>query len=243
MQANKPDIIKQLRKDILQWEGYRAPDAGAGSSMGLGPVEAVFPNGVFPVAGIHEMVCANSGDVAAAGGFITGLLSVLMLDGGACLWVGLSQTSFAPALKTFGIEPHRVIFLNLLRDEEVLWVMEEALKCKGLAAVVGEVSALDFKQSQRLQRAVEQSRVTGFVLRNASRKLASTACAARWQISPLPSAVIEDLPGLGLPRWQVELLKVRNGRTGKWIIEWDRRSFVHIRESLATPSERNQSYG
>jgi len=34
--------------------------------------------------------------------------------------------------------------------------MEEALKCAGLAAVIGEVREMDFKQSRRLQLAVEQ---------------------------------------------------------------------------------------
>ncbi len=99
-------------------------------------------------------------------------------------------------------------------------MMEEALKCAGLAAVIGELREMDFKQSRRLQLAVEQSHVTGFILRNESDKMSSTACAARWQIKPLPSEPVDGLPGLGFPRWQVELLRVRNGQPGSWIIEW-----------------------
>jgi protein ImuA len=241
MLGSKADIINQLRKDLLQWEGYKPATAGTRDLMGLGPVEAVFPNGIFPIGAVHEVVCANTGQVAAAEGFVGGLLSVLMKEGGVCLWIGLSQSLFAPALKTFGIEPDRVVFLNLLHDKEVLWVIEEALKCTGLAAVVGEVSAMDFKQSRRLQLAVEQSHVTGFILRNASHTLGSTACAARWQVKPLPSDAPEGLPGLGLPRWQVELLKVRNGHTGKWVIEWDEGKFVTVNETVAIG--RSQSYG
>jgi protein ImuA len=241
MPETKKDIISQLQQEILQWEGYKPPAAGTHGLVGLGPVEAAFPNGVFPVGAVHELVCSDSGQVAAAGGFISGLLSVLMREGGACLWVGLSQTLFAPALKAFGVEPDRVIFLNLLRDREVLWVMEEALKCTGLAAVAGEVRELDFKQSRRLQLAVEQSQVTGFILRNATKKLGSTACAARWQVRPLPSEPIEGLPGLGLPRWQVELLKVRNGKPGSWIIEWNEGKFISVGEIAAV--ERIHNYG
>jgi protein ImuA len=238
---NKKAIISKLQQEILQQEGYRSPPAGAHSLFGLGPIETAFPNNIFPVGTVHEVVCRSSEQVAAAGGFITGLLSVLMQDGGACLWVGLSQTLFAPALKAFGIEPDRVIFFNLLRDEDVLWVMEEALKCTGLAAVIGEVSELSFKQSRRLQLAVEQSRVTGFILRNASKKLGSTACAARWQVGPLPSVPEEGLPGMGLPRWHVELLKVRNGRPGKWVIEWGDGKFVAVTEPMTI--EGRQQYG
>ncbi|MGZ3872583.1 MAG: ImuA family protein [Mucilaginibacter sp.] len=241
MPETKKEIISKLRQEILQLEGYRPQASGARGVAGLGPVEDAFPNGVFPVGAVHEMVCSNTEQAAAAEGFISGLLAVLMQGGGACLWVGLSQMIFPPALKAFGIEPDRVIFLHLLRDKDVLWVMEEALKCPGLAAVIGEVKEVNFKQSRRLQLAVEQSHVTGFILRNQSKKLGATACVARWQVGPLPSEPVEGLPGLGFPRWQVELLKVRNGQPGKWILEWDTGRFAAISEVIA--EERRQNYG
>jgi protein ImuA len=226
MSVTKKEIISRLRKDILQWEGYRPPSAGMRGLMGLGSLESAFPNEVFPLGTVHEMICSNTEQTAACGGFISGLLSVLMQQGGACLWISLSGNLFPSALKAFGVAPERVIFVHLLRDKDVLWVMEEALKCTGLAAVIGEVREVDFKQSRRLQLAVEQSRVTGFILRNASAKISSTACAARWKIRPLPSGQVAGLPGLGYPRWEVELLKVRNGQPGSWIMEWAEGRFV-----------------
>jgi len=220
MTEAKKELIDRLQKNILQWEGYRQPPAGTQDLVGLGAVEAAFPNGVFPLGTVHELVCADTEQATACGGFVSGLLSVLMQNGGACLWIGLSGNVFPLALKAFGIEPDRVIFVQVHKDKEALWVMEEALKCAGLAAVVGEVGEIDFKQSRRLQLAVEQSRVTGFVMRNHSDKIGSTACVARWQIKPLPSESVDGLPGIGFPRWQVELLRVRNGQPGKWVMEW-----------------------
>ena len=226
------ELISQLQKDILQWEGYRPPPVGMRQLMGLGPVEAAFPNGVFPLSTVHEMVCGSIEQATACGGFITGLLSVLMQNGGACIWIGLLGNLFPSALKAFGVEPDKIIFINLKKDKEVLWAMEEALKCAGLAAVIGEVRELDFKQSRRLQLAVEQSQVTGFVLRNQSDKIGSTACAARWHIKHLPSVPVDGLPGLGYPRWQVELLRVRNGQPGNWIIEWRGNKFKLVEEQV-----------
>lgn len=109
--------------------------------------------------------------------------------------------------------------------------MEEALKCEGLAAVIAEVRELDFKQARRLQLAVESSKVTGFVLRSDPRKAGATACMARWQVIPMPSELKNGMPGVGFPRWQIELLKVRNGRPGKWTVEWSARRFVLVDES------------
>lgn len=232
MLQGKANIISQLRKNLLQWEGYKPPVAGVRSLMGLGPVESAFPNGVFPIAAVHEFVCTSTEQAAASGGLITGILSILMQQAGVCVWIGRAKHLFAPALAMFGVEPHRVIFINLTKDTDALWVMEEALKCPGLTTVVCELRDMDFKQSRRLQLAVEQSRVTGFVLRNAADRLGSTTCAARWQVKPLPSADLNGLPGLGHLRWEVELLKVRNGQTGSWVLEWHDGRFRPVNELI-----------
>jgi len=232
MGTTKQELITDLQKKILQWEGYRAPPSTVGkrSLVGLGAVEAAFPNGVFPLAAVHELVCGSTEQAAASGGLVTGILSALLQQGGICVWIGRARRLFAPALTVFGVEPHRIIFISLNKDKDALWVMEEALKCTGLTAVVCEVCDLDFKGSRRLQLAVEQSRVTGFLLRNAASKLGSTACAARWRVKAMPSASLGGLPGLGLLRWQVELLKVRNGQPGNWLIEWSGSSFELVQE-------------
>jgi protein ImuA len=232
---NRQQVISKLRQELLGWEGYKPPVAGRPDQLGLGPLEEAFPNGVFPVAAVHELVCGSSEQAAASGGLVTAILSSLIRHGGICVWIGRARRLFAPALAAFGLQPHQVIFISLRKehkDQDVLWVMEEALKCPGLTAVVCELRDMDFKQSQRFQRAVEHSRVTGFVLRNAVNKLSSTACAARWQVRSLPSTDLNGLPGLGFLRWQVDLLKVRNGHTGRWTLEWRNNRFVPVETSL-----------
>ncbi|TSJ41017.1 Error-prone repair protein ImuA [Mucilaginibacter corticis] len=233
---SKQQVISKLRQELLGWEGYKPPLPGQRAQLGLGPLEAAFPQGVFPQHSVHELVCASHEQAAASGGFVTGILSLLLQPGGVCVWVGRARRLFAPALATFGVAPHQVIFISLHKDKDTLWVMEEALKCPGLTAVVGELREMDFKQSQRFQRAVENSRVTGFILRNAV-KLSSTACAARWQIRSLPSTALNGLPGLGFFCWQADLLKVRNGQTGSWSLEWQDGHFVPL-EAYKNQKER-----
>jgi len=91
---------------------------------------------------------------------------------------------------------------------------------KPLTAVVGEMKEISFTASRRLQLAVEQSQVTGFILRNNFRNLNTTACVSRWKITSLPSEAVDDLPGIGFPKWRVELLRIRNGRSGVWDVQW-----------------------
>ena len=230
MQTSKTDIIGKLRQDILGWEGYKPPVSGQRGLIGLGPVEGAFPNGVFPIGSVHELVCASSEQAAASGGFVTAILSGLMQQGGIGVWIGRKGRLFAPAFASFGVQADKIIFISLTKDKDALWVMEEALKCAGLTAVICELQGIDFKQSQRFQRAVEQSHVTGFILRNATNKLSATACAARWQVRPLPGTNLGGLPGLGFPRWQVDLLKVRNGHTGSFQLAWREGKFSTVKE-------------
>ena len=159
-------------------------------------------------------------DIAATSGFISCLFSSLMNKGGVSAWVGSSQAIFPAALKFFNVEPDKIIFINTKKPKELLWLVEEALKCEGLAAVVGEVAEVTFTESRRLQLAVEQSRVTGFLIRNNSRNINANACTARWKISPGPSILTGDLPGIGFPAWNIELLKIRNGKPGRWQMQW-----------------------
>ncbi|MXV16581.1 ImuA family protein [Hufsiella ginkgonis] len=232
LQARK-DLINQLQKNILQWQGFVVPPAGASRGIGLGPVEHAFPNGVFPTGAIHEMLCPTPEQAAATGGLMAGLLASLMQQGGVCLWISLSRKLFPPSLHAFGVVPDRVIFVDVQCEKDLLWAMEEGLKCEGLAAVIAEVREISFAQSRRLQLAVESSRVTGFLLRNDPRKPGANTCVARWRVTSLPSEPGEGVPGIGFPRWQVDLLRVRNGNPGSWKLEWAEGRFMPVAEAAA----------
>jgi protein ImuA len=228
MNTSKANIIAQLQKDILPLQGFKTIPGNALPEIGLGPIKYAFPNAAFPLGAMHEFLYASPEDAAATGGFVSGILSSLMRAGGATIWISPAVTIFPPALASFGIAPHKVIFITLQKEKEVLWAMEEALKCEGLAAVVGEMTELNFTASRRLQLVVEHSRVTGFILRRNPRMVNTTACITRWQITSLPSVLQDGMPGVGFPRWKANLLKVRNGQPGNWQMEWASGRFRHI---------------
>src|SRR5690606_29171741 len=144
----------------------------------------------------------------------------LMQKRGIGLWISRSTQLFAPAMKSFGLDPDRLIFVQMDKEKDILWALEEALKCEGIGVVIAEIQDINFLQSRRLQLAVEKTKVTGFVLRMQPRSLGATTCAARWHIRSLPSHVEGDIPGVGFPEWEVELLKVRNGNPSRWQVRW-----------------------
>ena len=218
MQTAKADIFKKLQADILRLNGFKSSNT-ISDDIGLGAMADSFPNGTFPLGTVHEFLSDRHEEAATASGFIAGLASSIIQGNGVATWISSTRTIFPPALKRFGIEPDQFIFIDLEKKKDVFWAIDEALKCDALSVVIGELSEIDFTSSRRLQLAVEQSQVTGFILRKKIRVLSTTAFVSRWRVTSSASAA-GKLPGLGFPQWKVELLRMRNGKPGSWIMQW-----------------------
>jgi protein ImuA len=232
MTGRKADIISQLEKEILPLQGYKAFTPLHGAQVELGPIEKAFPNECFPLGAVHEFITEKKEGVAATSGFIAALLSFFMRKGGVCIWISTKRNLFPAALKAYDIEPDHILFIDLQKEKDILWAMEEALKCDGLTTVIAEIKEISFTESRRLQLAVEQSGVTGFILRHHPRNLNTIACVSRWRITSIASGSDDNMPGVGFPRWNVELLKIRNGKPGNWQVEWSAGRFHYVSSPL-----------
>jgi len=224
----KSNIITQFKNEIFSLQRFKTPLHSAVLDVGLQPIKNAFPGAEFPLGSIHEFLCETIEDVAATNGFIAGITSAFMRNGRVAIWISPTRTIFPPALKSFGISPEKVIFIDLQNEKESLWVIEKALKCDGLSAVIGETRHLSLITSRRLQLAVEKSLVTGFIIRTNRNNINATACIARWRVKHLKTVSENHLPGVGFPRFNIELLKVRNGKPGNWQLEWAAGKFRHI---------------
>lgn len=235
-------IIEQLQQQIEKLQGNHITSADHTFALGLGAIENAFPGKVFPKIAVHELISHSAEQATCTSGFISVILGKLIQKDGYCLWVSQvpRRSVFPVALKGFGIDPERILFVDAAKAKDALWAIEEALKCDALTAVVGEITELGFNDSRRLQLAVEKSHVTGFIHRFRPKIENVVACASRWKISPVASVLEDTMPGVGLPRWDVELLKVRNGKTGKWTIQWSAQGLEYIPERIVTTKLYNQ---
>ena len=208
---------------------------GAGGGPGAGParpavlpfglpvLDAHLPGGGLARGGLHELAGggADAGFAAAGALFAAGILA--RLDGPA-LWCLRLPDLYGPGLAAAGLRPERLLVAEANSDAQVLAVLEEGLRHRALAAVVGEVARLGFTPSRRLQLAAEGSGVMALVLRRGPGLTAAAVAAqpsaalTRWRITPLPSAPL-SLPGVGRARWRLELLRCRGGEPASWIVE------------------------
>jgi len=239
-----PAIIEQLQKQIMRLQVNRQPQDEL-LSLGLGAIESAFPDKVFARGAVHELISDTSEAAASTSGFMAVVLNTLMQQTGFCLWISTRprRSIYAPALKAFGITPERILFVDA-NKADALWAIEEALKCNALTAVVGELTELSFNESRRLQLAVEQSQVTGFIHRFQPKSENAVACVSRWKITPLASTAPDGLPGLGFACWNVQLLKIKNGKPGEWQVRWTPKGLEYIdRPGIANPEIHERKTG
>ncbi|WP_457091105.1 ImuA family protein [Microvirga sp. P5_D2] len=228
--------VAELRRQIERLEGSartRVP-----LPFGIAAVDDHLPGGGLARGALHEVV--EAGPAAEFAGsatlFTAGIAARLK---GSVLWCLTRRDLFAPGLALAGLAPGRVIYAEASRDRDVLPLVEEGLRERGLVAVVGEVTRLNLIASRRLQLAAEASGVTALLLRRwwtvAEKDLAALPSAAvtRWRIAPSPSEPV-PAPGLGRAQWQVDLVRCRGGETRSWILEaCDAKGRLAVPASLA----------
>ena len=222
-------VLSALRSEVARLErrvtaGWREKVA----SFGLAAVDAALPAGGLALGALHELAgtgCQVEHGTAAAL-LAAGLLARVP---GEVLWVLEQADIHPPALAAVGLTPNRVVYVHARKPHNVLLVMEEGLRHRGLAGVVAEFSgALGLTASRRLQLAAEHSGVTAFLLRRSRCfdnpvLLEPSAAVTHWRVATVPSgpplANAPGTPGLGRPRWRLELIRCRGGEAHSWIVE------------------------
>ena len=117
---------------------------------------------------------------------------------------------------------HRVIHVLADTPEDALFALEEGVRCREIAFVIGEMlgnpRALDFTASRRLTLAAERHGVPLYLVRLDARADLSSA-RMRWNVASAPSPEARWNPQApGTPAWHAELFRARGHRPGEWVL-------------------------
>lgn len=213
--------VARLRSDIA------AIESRVGGSPVILPfkvpaIDSRLADGGLRVDALHEVTAAGSGwgDDAAAVLFSAGIAA---RQTGQVLWIVRRSDLFAPGLYQAGLSPDRLIHAEAHDDHELLAVMEDALRHRGLGAVIGEVKKASLTATRRLQLAAEGGTTLPLLMRRYA-KLGDdpfsqpSSASTRWRIASTASAPLE-VDGVGRPRWQVELVRQRGGEPFQLTLE------------------------
>lgn len=212
--------LAALRAEIGRLEG-RNRHAAAALPFGLEALDSHLPGGGLARAALHEVAGAGEGAEhgAAAALFAAGIAARCE---GPVLWCLARPDLFAPALAQAGLDPDRVVYVSAGDDAGVLGCLEEGLRHGGLGAAVGELGRLSMVASRRLQLAAEAGGTLGLVVRRPRRAAdpfaQPSAAATRWRIAALPAAPL-PVPGVGRPRWRLDLVRCRGAAAAVFDVE------------------------
>lgn len=142
---------------------------------------------------------------------------------------------------------HRLIHVEARTPEDALFAMEEGLRCRDFAFVLGEIAgnprALSFTASRRLSLTAEKYGIPLWLVRvDAAEDLSSARM--RWKVASavsLPARWNADAPGA--PSWRAELFRARGHPPGEWILRDDEGKLVVGEPFAAARARRASDHG
>ncbi|MEI9852854.1 MAG: protein ImuA [Sphingomonas sp.] len=216
-----PATLTQLRETLRTIEGSGLRRRPA-LPLGIPAIDAKLAGTGLRLDALHEAAGAGPdlADDCAATLFLAGIAARAL---GPVLWVVRRRDLFAPGLAQSGLEPKRLLYAEASDDAELLAMMEEGLRHRGLGAVIGEARRADMGATRRLQLAAEGGRTIALLLRRHPRSggdpmAAPSAAVTRWLVAPAPSAPL-PVEGVGRARWRLDLVRQKGGEPGSWIVE------------------------
>jgi protein ImuA len=195
--------------------------------LGLAAIDGALGGGLARGA-LHEIAAAGEAHLAAAAGFALAVSSRRARK--STVWIAEdmalaeSGAPYGPGLESFGVVPEHLLTVAAARTRDLLWAMEEALRCRAVGAVIGELrhGEIDSVAVRRLSLAASESGALALLLRASPPHDASTA-ATRWIVGAALNASLA-----------VELTRNRRGPLGAWTLQW---SDEDERFVLATPAQ------
>jgi len=164
------------------------------------------------------------------------------MDDGRILWVqDRGAARLSGKLYRHGLPPQwrdRLIYVEAETCKDALFALEEGLRCRELACVIGEIAgnprALTFTASRRLSLVSERYGVPLWLVRLNARPDLSSA-RMRWSVkSDRSLASLWDRQAPGIPSWKAELFRARSYAPGAWNLYEDG---GHLRQSMRKQSQ------
>ena len=193
--------------------------------LGIPAIDEVLGGGLTRGA-LHEIAAAGEIHLPAAAGFALGLAVSAPLP--RLFWItedmGLTESG-APhgaGVDAFGFAPERLVTVSTAHRRDLLWAMEEALRCRAVGAVIGEMRAgeIGTVAVRRLSLAAAESGTLALLLRATPPHDASTA-ATRWIVGTASSILKREQSEREMrSRFTAHLVRNRYGPAGSWILEW-----------------------
>ncbi len=212
-----------LRHIIQRLEKAGASEGGV-ITLGAPALDAALPWGGLQTGALHDIIAQNE---TAAKGFAFALACRVGQQAGgwhggrmgAILYVRQTRPQapqpYGPGLLHLGLTPEQLLLAEATDSQALLWALEEGLRSRALAAVIGELPKTDLTSARRLQLAAEAGGTLGLLLHKPDMPFRSAA-RTRWRVGAACGGFSAT------PRWHLTLEHCKAAALGprEWIVEW-----------------------
>ncbi len=176
--------LDQLRRQIAAVEsGLHAENAGV-LSTGASALDALLPRGGLRRGSLTEWLGAGMGGGAQSLALLAAREACR--EGKSLVVVDRQRRFYPPAAAAWGIDLARLIVDHPANDADELWACDQALRCRGVAAVWAKREQLDPRDFRRLQLAAEDGGTLGLLIRSAQARGEPSWADVQFVCSPLP---------------------------------------------------------
>ncbi|NLY01191.1 MAG: hypothetical protein GXY83_34300 [Rhodopirellula sp.] len=203
------ELVEKLRGQIARLEQSRCPCDQASISSGCEGLDQLLPETGFRSGTLVEWLAEGDG----AGAETLALIAARSACGSEGVLVVLDDAGqfYPPAALRLGLRQEQMILVHPADRPDFLWAMDQALRCPGVAAVLGRLEKLDGRTFRRWQLAAEQGGVLGLLVRPTSAGQEPSWADVRLLIEPRPSASKEGR------RLKIQVLRSRGQTAGESI--------------------------
>lgn len=186
---NRAETLQQLtRLCNLNREGVVPP---AIEASGFSELDATLPNGGWQSGTIVELMPTEIG-IGEMRLLMPALARITQSDRHVVL-VSPPYIPFAPALINHGVRLDRLLVIRAGQNTDILWAIEQTLRCKSFGAVIGWPESIRDRDVRRLQLAAEAGRSTGFVYRPPLAAREASPAAVRMRLQTNEQGLLIDI--------------------------------------------------
>jgi protein ImuA len=219
-------LVEQLRTRIRAVETENRNDQGELIQHGCTELDRLLPNGGYPRGSLVQWLTAGG---QGANYLALQLAGQACLAGGALVVIDPLREFYPPAAAAMGIELDNLIILQPTDKNDLLWSIDQSLRCPAVAAVCniyGGLGIIDELWFRRFQLSAESSGCLGLLVQPLMAGRRPSWAEVQWLVhsspspspSPLPSPqpVAAEQPAPG-QHCQLELQRCRGGLAGQKI--------------------------
>ncbi|MFK8114178.1 MAG: ImuA family protein [Rubripirellula sp.] len=164
--ADRQSMLRDLRRKVgcIHVTPSDGDDGEPVLSTGSAAIDGLLPRAGLRVDAITEWVAQTDGCGAAALAMITAAIHLESTPGPLVIVSG--RNFYPPAAIALGVPAERIILVQPNRHPDVVWSVDQALRCQTVAAVWAHLGPnLDDRDARRFQLACEAGRTPGLFVR------------------------------------------------------------------------------